>query len=152
MREWQDDRQGHACLFLSAHSFKGKGVNKKFTSTLHLFTANARESSSNLHSRLSPATTDHSLAKKAFAERRMQNAVAKLRSKQMGEIMANATQESINIGSYDSDFEPAGKLDREQLIRTLAELYELLEEYAPAWYTQKHHDIAAAALKAVRRN
>jgi len=28
----------------------------------------------------------------------------------------------------------------------LKELFELLEEYAPAWYTQAHHDRAIAAL------
>ena len=28
----------------------------------------------------------------------------------------------------------------------LRELYELLEDYAPAWYTEEHHKRAAAAL------
>jgi hypothetical protein len=29
----------------------------------------------------------------------------------------------------------------------LNELFELLEEYAPAWYMQEHHDRAASALQ-----
>lgn len=29
---------------------------------------------------------------------------------------------------------------------TLEELFELLEEYAPAWYTEEHHNHAVAAL------
>ena len=28
----------------------------------------------------------------------------------------------------------------------LRELFELLEDYAPAWYTEEHHNRAAAAL------
>ena len=70
--------------------------------------------------------------------------------KQDEEIMANATQESVKIGSYDLEFEPEDKLDREQIIQTLTELYELLEEYAPSWYTQEHHDAAQAALNALK--
>jgi hypothetical protein len=31
----------------------------------------------------------------------------------------------------------------------LAELFDLLEEYAPAWYTEEHHDRAVAALLAM---
>jgi hypothetical protein len=29
----------------------------------------------------------------------------------------------------------------------LRELYELLEDYAPAWYSEEHHERAVAALK-----
>ncbi len=29
----------------------------------------------------------------------------------------------------------------------LANLFSLLEEYAPSWYTQQHHDRAVAALR-----
>jgi len=29
----------------------------------------------------------------------------------------------------------------------LMELFELLEEYAPAWYTEEHHNRAVAALR-----
>ena len=33
-----------------------------------------------------------------------------------------------------------------QLREALKMLYDLLEDYAPAWYTQEHHDKAEAAL------
>ena len=32
------------------------------------------------------------------------------------------------------------------LAQALSELYQLLEEYAPAWYTQQHRERAKAAL------
>ncbi len=33
-----------------------------------------------------------------------------------------------------------------ELLAVLGELFELLEDYAPAWYTEAHHNRAAAAL------
>ena len=36
-----------------------------------------------------------------------------------------------------------------QLQETLKMLYDLLENYAPPWYTQEHHDKADAALRLV---
>jgi hypothetical protein len=36
-----------------------------------------------------------------------------------------------------------------QLQEALRMLYDLLENYAPPWYTQDHHDKAAAALRLV---
>ncbi len=33
----------------------------------------------------------------------------------------------------------------------LAELFELLEEYAPSWYTEERHDRALSALRILRR-
>jgi hypothetical protein len=44
---------------------------------------------------------------------------------------------------------------RLQLIRgaeALAELYELLEEYAPSWYRQQHHERAESALRLLREH
>jgi hypothetical protein len=41
---------------------------------------------------------------------------------------------------------PRSKTDRSRLLDTLRTLYDLLEQYAPSWYTQQHHDKAAAAL------
>jgi hypothetical protein len=38
---------------------------------------------------------------------------------------------------------------REQLGDTVRELYELLELYAPVWYTQELHDKSEAALQAL---
>ena len=36
--------------------------------------------------------------------------------------------------------------DRVLLTKAFTEIYELLEEYAPAWYTQEHHERVKAAL------
>lgn len=33
-----------------------------------------------------------------------------------------------------------------RLSEALKDLYELLEEYSPAWYTEEHHEKARAAL------
>ena len=37
-------------------------------------------------------------------------------------------------------------LERKRLIDALSELRNLLEEYAPSWYTEKHHRKAESAL------
>jgi hypothetical protein len=37
------------------------------------------------------------------------------------------------------------------LVEALTQLYELLEEYAPVWYTKEHHDKALAALWSVKK-
>lgn len=41
---------------------------------------------------------------------------------------------------------------QEDLVRALQMLFDLLEEYAPAWYTQEHHDIATDALASARKS
>ncbi len=41
---------------------------------------------------------------------------------------------------------PIAETDRSRLVDALRTLYDLLEQYAPSWYTQQHHDKAAAAL------
>ena len=33
----------------------------------------------------------------------------------------------------------------------LAEMYELLENYAPMWYTERHHETALSALRLVKK-
>jgi hypothetical protein len=40
--------------------------------------------------------------------------------------------------------------DREKLVTALQTLFALLEDYAPGWYTQKHHDIASDALASAK--
>ena len=37
-----------------------------------------------------------------------------------------------------------------ELREALKMLYDLLEAYAPAWYTEEHHDKAEAALRSVK--
>jgi hypothetical protein len=36
--------------------------------------------------------------------------------------------------------------DQQRIVTALQTLLDLLENYAPAWYTQEHHDLASEAL------
>jgi len=66
--------------------------------------------------------------------------------------VTNDSQPSVQPTTRCLDATSKTELNQEQLIRALAQLYQLLEEYAPPWYTQEAHDIAAAALKAVNKH
>lgn len=37
-----------------------------------------------------------------------------------------------------------------ELVRALQTLFDLLEQYAPSWYTEEHHNQALAALRLQR--
>jgi len=51
------------------------------------------------------------------------------------------------IDSHHGDLNPAGLGEGVPTTRqVLEELFQLLEDYAPTWYTEKHHDRAVAAL------
>jgi hypothetical protein len=50
---------------------------------------------------------------------------------------ANATTSTFSHGKQLQPVNPA---------KVLAELFELLEEYGPSWYTEEHHNRAIAAL------
>ena len=39
-----------------------------------------------------------------------------------------------------------------KLREALKTLYDLLEEHAPSWYTEEHHDKAEAALRSVKND
>jgi hypothetical protein len=39
-----------------------------------------------------------------------------------------------------------------QVADALAELYNLLEQYAPLWYTQEHHEKAESALRLTKKS
>jgi hypothetical protein len=41
--------------------------------------------------------------------------------------------------------------DRVLLTKAFTEIYELLEEYAPPWYTEEHHERVKAALSLLRK-
>lgn len=41
-------------------------------------------------------------------------------------------------------------MDKAAAVQALAELYELLEEYGPTWYTEELHHRAEAALRVLR--
>jgi hypothetical protein len=43
------------------------------------------------------------------------------------------------------------KLQLTRAADALAELYDLLEEYAPTWYTQQHHERAESALRLLNK-
>jgi hypothetical protein len=36
--------------------------------------------------------------------------------------------------------------DQQRIVTAFQALFDLLENYAPAWYTQEHHDLACEAL------
>lgn len=46
----------------------------------------------------------------------------------------------------------AGLTKWARLVDTLGELYELLERYAPTWYTRQHHERAESALQLVKKS
>ena len=37
--------------------------------------------------------------------------------------------------------------DHQKTVTALGTVFDLLENYAPAWYTEEHHDLASEALK-----
>lgn len=43
------------------------------------------------------------------------------------------------------------KDNQKKLMATLQMLFDLLEEYAPRWYTQEHRDKAIAALSSIEK-
>lgn len=62
------------------------------------------------------------------------------------------TATSVSQGNVHLSFgDSKAELIQERLVDALTQLYELLEEYAPSWYTQKHRAIAEATLNAVKR-
>ena len=48
--------------------------------------------------------------------------------------------------TFSSVHENANKSERTRLVEALSELQNLLEEYAPSWYTEKHHRKAESAV------
>ena len=57
--------------------------------------------------------------------------------------MKNLSQRDVQLTAFPDS---KAELIQERLAHALTLLYELLEEYAPSWYTQEHHEIAEAAL------
>jgi len=49
------------------------------------------------------------------------------------------------------DYKSETELDRARLVDVLSELQNLLEQYAPSWYTERHHEKALAALQPPRK-
>lgn len=49
------------------------------------------------------------------------------------------------------NFNSAAELEPTRLVDVLSELHDLLEAYAPSWYTEEHHDKVLAALSPSRK-
>jgi hypothetical protein len=64
----------------------------------------------------------------------------------------NASPPSVQVRTRCSDSTAETEVNLEQLARALARLYQLLEEYAPSWYTQEDREIAGAALQPLQRH
>jgi hypothetical protein len=60
----------------------------------------------------------------------------------------NGTQAESN---HSTDHASEMERDLKQIADALWELHVLLEQYAPAWYTQQYDEKAASALRAVGR-
>ena len=60
--------------------------------------------------------------------------------------------------SFDHDSPPDARTDVpcncncNGVAEAFLELFELLEEYAPVWYTEQHHDRALAALALLQKS
>lgn len=52
--------------------------------------------------------------------------------------------------SQPADNNLGAEFDRALLVEALSDLYHLLEEYAPAWYTEEHHNKAEIALRPLK--
>ena len=68
-----------------------------------------------------------------------------------GDLVTNNPQPGLPTTSHLSQCESGKNPNQEQLVQTLAQLHQLLEDYAPTWYTQEHHEIAEAALQSLRK-
>ncbi len=58
----------------------------------------------------------------------------------------SSTQSNMSVRSNRIEFVPAKPTAQAQLAEALQDLCQLLEEYAPSWYTEEHREKAQAAL------
>ena len=78
---------------------------------------------------------------------RVRDTMAKRQQTGIGDIM---TATSVSQGNVHLSFgDSKAELIQERLVEALTQLYELLEEYAPSWYTPKYHAIAETTLNAM---
>jgi hypothetical protein len=57
---------------------------------------------------------------------------------------------AIDVTSAHDDCETPS--ERKRLVQALSELRNLLEEYAPSWYTEKHHRKTESALRPKKKH
>ena len=58
----------------------------------------------------------------------------------------NRTPDSKSDSSFSSGKENETSLDRKHLVELLSELRNLLEDYAPSWFTEEQHRKIESAL------
>ena len=61
--------------------------------------------------------------------------------------MLRAAHEHSSQFASQIDVEAENRIDHQRLADALADLHQLLEEYAPSWYTQEHHEKVESALQ-----
>jgi hypothetical protein len=67
-------------------------------------------------------------------------------------VNPNRTQQSELARSRRNSYEMrAARVQLERTTDALAELYQLLEDYAPAWYAKHHHQKAESALRVLKK-
>ncbi|HXJ90525.1 MAG TPA: hypothetical protein VMS18_27190 [Candidatus Binatia bacterium] len=64
----------------------------------------------------------------------------------------NAAQPIARVSRRSTGSTLEADLNLELFDRALGRLYQLLEDYAPSWYTREDHEIARAALQALHKH
>jgi len=61
--------------------------------------------------------------------------------------------EPLDVSSFPKQMNEASemRLQLRHLANALAEVYELLEEYAPTWYTLRHQERVESALRSAKK-
>jgi len=68
-------------------------------------------------------------------------------------VTLHRSEESeIRTSARRSDSGSEMEIDCAHLVVVLADLYQLLEQHAPMWYTREHHEKAASALRWIRKS
>jgi hypothetical protein len=68
--------------------------------------------------------------------------------------MNNRYTEQSNVTSLPRRLNKQAEMERQlsRVADALAELYDLLEQYAPVWYTREQHERAESALRLLKRS
>jgi hypothetical protein len=66
-------------------------------------------------------------------------------------ILGRSEQSDVNSPTHRLNAITEMEMQLAQLAKACAELYHLLELYAPVWYTQEQHDKAEWALGSLKR-
>ena len=67
-------------------------------------------------------------------------------------INHNAAESDVSRRSHPINYSANLKTEQPSRTDALEDLYDLLEEYAPAWYTEEHRERAQAALRSVKKS